>query len=451
MLIIGNARVVTLGSNNQVIAGGAVAVEGGTIIDVGPSPDLRAKYPTAGWFDSGGSLVMPGLVNLHTHCYGAFARGLAVPGKPPATFLEILQGLWWRLDRALTLEDVYVSALLGFSDCLRNGTTSVFDHHASPNAIAGSLDAIARAAAQVGLRASLCYEVSDRDGPERAREGIEENVRFARGLRETTAAGDGLVAGCMGLHASLTLSDGTILRAVQEANRLEVGCHIHAAEGPEDVADSLGRYGVRVIRRLFDLGVLGDESIAAHCVHIDHEEIALLAESRTIVAHNVQSNMGNAVGSAPALEMISRGVRVGLGTDGFTADLFEAAAATNILHKLISRNPSAGWEEGRAMALVTPAAVASRTFGRRLGVLEPGAAADLIVVDYDPPTPMDAGNIWGHLLFGVRGGQVRHAFVAGRLVMRDRRILGVDDQELRARARELAAAAWGRFFDKALL
>jgi putative selenium metabolism protein SsnA len=467
LLIVGNGNLVTLGAGPRVIDGGAVAVADGLIVDVGATRDLQAKHKGAEFLDAVGAVIMPGLINIHAHGYGAFARGLAIPGEAPRTFLQILQGLWWKLDRALTLEDVYVCAALGFVDGLRNGTTSVFDHHASPKAIAGSLDEEARAAGEVGVRTCLCYEVSDRDGPGPAAEGIEENVRFIRSLRTREPVGrvggagrtgdaghtsdaaqpgrPGRLAGCMGLHASLTLSDATIGRAVEEAGKLGVGCHLHVAEGPEDGADSVARYGKSVVQRLADLGVLGPRSIAAHCVHVDQEDIDLLARTRTIVAHNAQSNMSNAVGVAPALAMVGEGVRVGLGTDGFTTDLFEAAAGTNIVHKLAARDPSVGWEEGQRMALGTNAEVATEFFGGRLGALAPGYGADLIVVDYDPYTAMNEGNFWGHMLFGMRGGQVRHAVVDGRVVMHDRQVLGLDETRLRARARTLSKKVWERF------
>ena len=460
MLIVGNGNLVTLGAD-PVIVGGAVAVEEGLIVEVGATEAIQARHKKAEFLDAVGAVIMPGLINIHAHGYGAFARGLAIPGEPPRTFLQILQGLWWKLDRALTLEDVYVCAALGFIDGLRNGTTSVFDHHASPKAIAGSLDEEARAAGEVGVRACLCYEVSDRDGPEPAAEGIEENVRFIRSLGARAPVGrvgdaaslgcgghagrPGRLAGCMGLHASLTLSDATLARAVQEAGKLGVGCHLHVAEGPEDGADSVARYGKSVVQRLTDLGVLGPRSIAAHCVHVDQEDIDLLARTRTIVAHNAQSNMSNAVGVAPALAMVGKGVRVGLGTDGFTTDLFEAAAGTNIVHKLAARDPSVGWEEGQRMALGTNAEVATEFFGGRLGALAPGYGADLIIVDYDPYTAMNEDNFWGHMLFGMRGGQVCHAVVDGQVVMHDRKVLGLDEARLRARARTLSKKVWERF------
>lgn len=459
MLIVGNGSLVTLGPEPRVIPGGAAAMEEGLIVQVGETAALRAKHPHAEYLDAAGAVIMPGLINIHAHGYGAFARGLAIPGEPARTFGDILKTLWWKLDRSLTLEDVYASAALGFIDSLKNGVTTVFDHHASPNAIAGSLDEEARVAGQVGVRACLCYEVSDRDGPGVAAQGIEENVRFIRSVgpaplaagRPGAAGATGVrpakLAGCMGLHASLTLSDTTIRRAVAAAGAEGVGCHIHAAEGPEDGADSARRYGKSVIARLADLGVLSERSIAAHCVHVSPDDIDLLARTRTIVAHNALSNMSNAVGVAPVLEMVAKEVRVGLGTDGFTTDMFEEAAGTNVVHKLAAHDPSVGWAEGQRMLFWTNALVASEFFGGRLGWLAPGCGADLIVLDYDPYTAFEPGNFWGHLLFGMRGGQVRHSVVDGRVVMRDRKVLGLDEPALRQRARELSREVWTRFRD----
>ncbi len=170
MLIVGNGLLVTLGDGPRVIHGGAVAAEGGAIAAIGSTEEIKSRYPGAEFLDARGALIMPGLVNVHTHAYGAFARGISLGGRPAKTFLEVLRSLWWKLDRALTLDDVHVSGLLGLVDCLKNGTTTVFDHHASPYAIAGSLDEMAKAARAVGVRACLCYEVSDRDGPGRATE-----------------------------------------------------------------------------------------------------------------------------------------------------------------------------------------------------------------------------------------------------------------------------------------
>ena len=194
-----------------------MAADGSSIVSVGPTDDLRARYPGARFVDADGGLILPGFINAHMHYYSAFSRGISTKDAPAQNFMEVLERLWWRLDKALSLEDCYYSGLICMIDCIKNGTTTVLDHHASPHAVRGSLFELARAARETGIRNCLCYEVSDRDGPEIMRRGIEENMEFIRVAREEK---DDLLAGTFGLHASITLSNGT-LAACREA--MEIG------------------------------------------------------------------------------------------------------------------------------------------------------------------------------------------------------------------------------------
>ena len=177
-MLITNGQLVTWGEDARIIRDGGLLIEGGRIAEIGSTAELLGKYRGDDIVDAGGMLVMPGNLCAHTHFYGAFARGMAIPGEPPRDFPEILRRLWWQLDRVLTVEDVRYSALVCLVDAIKHGTTTLIDHHASPNALEGSLDVLADAVQQAGLRAVLCYEVSDRDGAEKAHAGIAENVRF---------------------------------------------------------------------------------------------------------------------------------------------------------------------------------------------------------------------------------------------------------------------------------
>ncbi|MBI3893986.1 MAG: amidohydrolase family protein, partial [Candidatus Wallbacteria bacterium] len=210
MEISGNGPLITFDPAAPFFDDGAVAYQKGTIVEVGTTAQLRAKHPTAAFRDRGGLLLMPGLINLHTHLYGCLARGMALKDPPPANFVEILERLWWRLDRKLDEEAIRASAMVGLVDAAMAGCTTLFDHHASPAAIPGSLDLIENGFRQVGLRGCLCYEVSDRDGPEKTQQGIEENARYLRKRR------DGRFGAALGIHASFTVSDAT-LDAVREA------------------------------------------------------------------------------------------------------------------------------------------------------------------------------------------------------------------------------------------
>ncbi len=442
-MLITHARLATLGDEPRLIEDGALLIEGDCIAALGTTAELSASYPSAERWDAAGQLVLPASSCAHTHFYGAFARGMAIPGEPAANFPQILERLWWRLDKALTLEDVRYSALVCLVDAIRHGTTTLIDHHASPNGIEGSLDAIAETVQEAGLRACLCYEVTDRDGPERARAGIAENVRFAKSQIPNPKS---QIAATFGLHASLTLSDETLADCVSAAEACGLGFHIHAAEDVADQEDSLHKSGKRVIKRLHDAGILGPRTIAAHCVHVDQSELELLAKTGTWVTHQPRSNMNNGVGVAPVEAMLHAGVNVGLGNDGFSNQMFAEMKAAYLVHKLAQRDPRAMpgdlvmrlayAENGRLARVFWP--------DLRLGELCEGAAADLVFLDYHPTTPLTAGNLPWHLLFGVEASAITATVCAGRVLMRDRTLLTLDEEAITARSRELAAQMWER-------
>jgi putative selenium metabolism protein SsnA len=442
MLLVGNGRLITHDDRLPLIEDGCVAIENGLLAHVGATAELRQSYPAAEFLDAQGRVIMPGLINTHMHLYSTFARGMALKDPPPGNFQQILDRLWWRLDKVLTLEDVYYSAMVPLIDCIKNGTTTIFDHHSSPGAVSGSLFRIAEATHEAGVRSCLAYEVSDRDGADVAESSIEENRAFLKNCQESSSK---MLKGMFGLHASFTVGDKTLARSRDVAEEFNAGFHVHTAEGPEDLAQCQRVHGKRVVQRFHDSGVLGNKTIAVHCVHVDEDEIELLASSGTNVVHNPESNMGNAVGCAPVLEMLRRGVCVGLGTDGYTSDMFESLKVANLLHKHESRNPSVGWAEPPAMLFEKNAAIASECFGRTVGKLIPGACADVIVVDYDPPTPLCASNFRSHILFGMSGRSVVTTIVGGRVLMQDRKLKTIDEEAVMSKARVSAAKLWQRF------
>ncbi len=440
-LLLHNATLLPFDGENAVLEHGAVLIEGETIADVGASDTLLDRHPDARRWDAQGMLLMPGMICAHTHFYGAFARGLYIPGPPAKDFPEILANLWWRLDKALDLEGVRSSAEVCLVDAVRHGTTTLIDHHASQRAIDGSLDQVAEAVAQSGLRAVLCYEVTDRDGPASAQAGIAENVRFLR----RTAAGplEGRIAATFGLHASLTLSDATLERCRSEADRF----HVHVAEHPADEYDSLAKSDRRVVERLHGFGITGPQSIMAHCIHIDAWEMALLRETGTWVSHQPRSNMNNAVGAAEIVPMLRGGMQVCLGNDGFSNDMFAEMKVADLLQKLAHADPRfLGADKVLQMAVTHNRALAERFFPRPLGRIAAGAYADLILLDYYPTTPLTAANLPWHILFGIGGGHVHSTIVHGRLLMRARELLTVDEAAIAARSRENAARTWERYW-----
>jgi len=444
-MLITNGRILTFGENHRLIENGAVLIIDDRIVDVDFSHILEEKYPHEERLDAQGMIVMPGMIVAHTHFYGALSRGMAIPGSPMKDFPEILQRLWWPLDRALDEDSVRYAALAPILDAIRYGATTLIDHHASNRFIDGSLDVIADVVEETGVRAALCYEVSDRDGPEVAEAGIRENVRFIEKTREMA---NPRIAATFGLHAALTLSDATLKRCAEAAAAIgHEGFHIHAAEGPTDREHSLAVYGLRTIERLAQRGILGPKTIVAHAIDIDPWEMALLRESETWVSHQPRSNMNNGVGVSDLPAMLRGGMKVVLGNDGFSNDVFDEMRAAYFLHKS-ARNDPRVLPADQLLDIVTlnNAALAQQFFGQTFGRLAPGAVADVLLVNYDPPTPLSAGNFPWHIIFGFDGRNVDSTIVGGRILMRHGLIPHLDTERIYARSREVAQAMWERFW-----
>ena len=442
-MLIKNATMVSWDSSNQILENQALIIENDKISKIGATIDLEAQHRNNEILDARGQLVMPGNICAHTHFYGAFARGMGIPGKAPRDFPEILEKLWWPLDKSLLEDDVRYSALPCLVDAVKHGTTTLIDHHASPNAIDGSLDIIAETVEQAGVRASLCYEVTDRDGPEKMKAGINENIRFIKKEKGS------LLAATFGLHACLTLSDST-LAACREATPDGTGFHIHTAESVEDEWDSLNKSGLRVIERLAKFDMLNSNSIAVHGVHFDAREIELLADTGTWNTHQPRSNMNNAVGAAPVEAMLRMGVKVCLGNDGFSNSMWDEWKAAYLMHKLWHRDPRRlGGSDIAQMAIYNNAALANQFFpDAPIGVLKPGAYADIIFVDYHAPTPLTSGNLPWHIIFGFQNSMVTTTIVNGKVLMKDRELQTLDEAEIAIKAREQAKQVWKRYEEK---
>ncbi len=440
-MLISNARLVTLGAEPDILVDHALYLDGDKIGAIGRTAELRERYPDAEVMDARGQLVMPGGICAHTHFYGAYARGMAIPGMPPRDFPEILRRLWWPLDKALDRDSIRASALVCLVDAIKHGTTSLIDHHASPNCIDGSLDVIGAAVEEAGLRAVLCYEVTDRDGEDKMRAGIAENLRFL-----AQSGGHPRLRGAFGLHASLSLDDES-LRACAEAAPAGAGFHIHVAEHEADQEDSLRRSGMRVAQRLDQFGIWRDKTIAAHCVHIDAAEREILRERGVWVSHQPRSNMNNGVGAADIDGMLAAGMRLCLGNDGFSNNMWADWKAAYLLHKVSNRDPRRADGGGIArMAWRNNAALMRQFFPELLlGEINPGSAADLVFVDYQPFTPLTVGNLPWHLIFGFEASMVTTTICAGQILMHDRQLLSLDEGAIVAEAMALAPGVWERY------
>ncbi len=438
--LITHGRVITLESNNRIIEDGAVWVKDGRIAEVGDTAALVERNPDLPRMDVAGKVVMPGLINVHHHLYSTFACGIS--SAPAANFVEILEKLWWKLDRALSMDDVRLSAQIPVIRAIRHGCTTIIDHHASPSALRGSLQTIADVTREAGLRAALCYELTDRNGAEEAAAGIAENAEFIAGLAKQP---DPLLAGLFGLHASMTLSEETLSKAVESVAGLDAGFHVHVAEDLADEVHSLEHFGERIVQRFHRHGILGPKTLAVHCIHVDAAERELLEATDTTVVHNPQSNMNNAVGAADVLGMVAQGIRVGLGTDGMTSNMFDEVRVANLLHHHVQKDPRVAFCEVIDMLTRANAEIASRTFGHPMGALVPGAYADVAVMDYQPFTPMSANNYYGHFMFGLANAKVDSTIVHGRVLMKGGVLQTIDEAAVYAAAAKLTPSTWDRF------
>ncbi len=438
--IITGGTILTFDPARPVLTNEAILVQDGRILRVAPDAELSLLHYER--LDASGKIVMPGLINAHHHFYSTLVTGLG-KAAPSADFDAVLENLWWRLDKKLLEEDIHISALVSALDSIKHGCTTVIDHHASPFAIPGSLAQIAKALKQAGIRGSLCYEVSDRDGAERCQEGIQENVDW---LMRMEADPDPYLRGLFGMHAAFTLSDKTLGQISDWVKKLGCGTHIHAAEAESDQLYNIRHHGKRVVERLSDFGLVNSQSILAHGVHLNAREMMLVAESGAAVVTNPQSNLNNAVGIADVCKMAELGITVGLGTDAMTTNMLEELRVGLWAQHLKQQNPSAGFMQIAATLLFNNPRIAQKYWGPGHGTLTDGSAADLIWVDYEPHTPLNAESWMGHVIYGISQSRVDTTICGGEILMWNGQLtLNVDETEVRTQARKLATSLWERF------
>ncbi len=333
-----------------------------------------------------------------------------------------------------------LSAELALADSVRWGTTTVFDHHASPSFIGGSLELIAQAVDRSGLSAVLCYEITDRNGHEQAIAGSRREPRLSSRPASTTLA----VRGMLGFHAGFTVDDET-LAAASERRLDGMGCHIHVAEDALDLRISKLKYDSAPVQRLDRLGLIDDRTLAVHCVHLGSDDRRLLAERGATIVHNPESNANNGVGRLDLLAAAADGCRLGLGTDGMSSAILGALRAAFLGLRGGQRDPRLGFTVVPDLLAVN-AEVAGRFFGEELlGRLEPGAPADLIVLDSAPPTLITPDNVFAHLVYGSAGSPVRHTVARGRFLLEDHRFTRVNPAAIADEARRTTPALWERF------
>ncbi|HEY9766274.1 MAG TPA: amidohydrolase family protein, partial [Chroococcales cyanobacterium] len=400
--------------------------------------EIRASCPEAEFTDARGGLLTPGLINLHSHLYSAFALGMPWNLPAPRDFDQILERLWWRVDQALDLDGVYHSGVSGLLDAARVGITTLVDHHASPSFIHGSLDRIAQSYDDVGLRGLLCYEITDRNGLEGARAGLAENIRFLRKSEKKEN-----LRGMVGIHASFTIGEETLDAIAEAMQGLDGGIHVHAAEAASDVETSRKRFGKHPVERYASRGLLSPKTLMAHGVHLNETTLKAMVEAGVTLAHNPNSNLNNAVGVAPIVHYLKEGLLVGIGTDGLGQDILTETKSAFYLGKNRSHDPSA-WFTGDLVELwKNSARFVSRYFERKVGILEKDAFADLVLWNYDPPCAIEERNWDGHLFFGLHPRLVDSVWTAGKPILRKGEFT-CDSERLMREARVEAKKTWER-------
>jgi cytosine/adenosine deaminase-related metal-dependent hydrolase len=373
-------------------------------------------------------LVMPGLVSVHHQLFGVLGRGMPRPHPPPQDFEAQQEATTWRLQDALDLDAVGAAATYGALEALCAGTTTVFDHHASPMAVEGSLLRVARGVNEVGLRGVLCYAVSDRRGALGREEGLEENASFLSKAR-------GRFRGMVGAQASATLSRDA-LEGLREVIRTSgAGLHIGLAEDPSDERLSFQRHGEVPMERLQRLGLLSETTLAVHVVHLSWPELSALISTGAWLVHVPRANMERQVGYAPAGKF---GARATLGCADSGGDLFAEADAGAL------RAQEAGQPISVLRCLANGHRIASQVFGEPIGPLREGALADLLVLDYLPPTELCEDTLAAHLTFGIGARHVESVMIDGVWRMWGRRPLSVGTEAAAEAVRASSQAVWAR-------
>jgi 5-methylthioadenosine/S-adenosylhomocysteine deaminase len=423
-LALENGLIVTMDKQRRIIERGTIFVENDKIVRIEKAGKSKIREKAEKVIDAQGMIMMPGLICAHTHLYGELLRGASLNIEPPTNFTQILQRVWWPMDETMTSREAYTSSLIGCLEFLKSGTTCFADTFSGPNAIHQSLDHIARAVKQVGIRGILSYEATERHGAEEGEKGVEENIRFIEKVKRER---ENKIGGMFSIHASFTVSDQLMKDVDELADKYKVPITIHASEGLVDLHHNLEKYGKRTIERLNHVGLLGPNSVLAHCVQVNDDEIELVKRTGAKVAHNPMSNMLNAVGVAPIVRMLEKNIPVGLGNDGYVFDGFENIRTTFLIHKVHHLDPRV-MDMQAVLEMATIRGAELYGLENEIGSLEVGKKADIVMIKPDIiPTPLTQRSVSGHIVNAICGKDVHTVIVDGQIVMENRKILTTDE------------------------
>ena len=439
-ILIKNATIFSLNKEKPVLKNGALLIQNDKIDKIGPTGTLEKDYSSDQVLDADGRVVIPGMICGHMHFYSAFATGMRLPPFPKG-FVQMLQNLWWKLDKALLKDDIYYSALQGYVEAVRSGTTTVIDHHASPNYITRSLDEIEKAGRELGVRSNLCYEVTNRNSDEEAIEGLKENERF---IKKTQQMKNDLFSALVGLHASFTVTNDTLGKARDLVTKYNTGVHIHVAEGLADMEHTQKNFNKTVVERLNDFNLLNDKSILAHCIHIKDSDLPILKQSKVNIVHQPRSNMNNAVGTLDIFKLLNHGIPIGLGTDGMSADMKAELLVTPLIHKHVRQDNTIAFTESFNCLFQTNPEIIKSITGINTGKLVQNYKADVLITNYYPKTPITKDNVMGHIMFGVLNNTIDTTIINGKICMREGKIPNIDLADISRKSTEHAQDVWNR-------
>jgi len=430
-----------MNDQRDIIEPGSVLIRGNKIIAVGMTEYVVSEFKEGKIINANGKIVMPGLICAHTHLYAEMLRGAPLQIDPPTDFIQNLQRIWWPLDEVLTVDSAYASTLAACYEMIRTGTTTFADTYSGPESIHGSLDAIAKAVTESGMRGILAFEVTERNSPAEGANGLEENRKF---IEKTNHQKDALVQGMYSVHASFTVSDDLLMRTRDLAGKQDALITIHTSEGLGDLYHNLNTYGKRTVERLRDTGILGSDTVLAHCVHVNEDELNLIKQAGAKVAHNPQSNMLNAVGVSPVSQMLEMGIPIGLGNDGFVFDGFEVIRAAFLLQKLHYRDPRK-LAPLKALEMATIDAATCYNLKNDLGSLETGKKADIIIINPKVrPTPLDTRTVLGYLVFAGSGRDVETSIVDGQIILENNEMKTLNIEQVNHTAQAAAKSCWNK-------
>ncbi len=420
---------------------GCLYIENGKVKEIGTEEDVFPLMPrnkqNIDLIDTQGKVIFPGLINTHHHFYSAFAKGLS-PLGPIKNFQKTLEKLWWPLDKALDKESIQLSSLISLLDCIESGVTTVFDHHASPSFITGSLKIISSAVEKAGINAVLCHEISDRNGKKIFKETLEENLNFIDEFDQHPS-----IRGILGLHANFTLSENS-MKTISKNFHPDVGIHIHCGEDKSDITfcKDLGYKGC--IDRLNKHKLLSNKTILAHGLHLSRPDITILEKCQGMLIHNPESNANNNVG---ILQLpMPQGLMVGLGTDGMSSNMLQSLRAAYILHRHNKKHEDILFNNLPNFLFYNNSEFASRFFDHKHGTLEKGIRADVVIFDYVPYTPINSDNLFGHVIFGMNNVKASTVITHGKIIFKDGTFYTLDKQLIIEESKKASKEVWQRYY-----